>query len=123
MTSNTHRYIINLRKNNSIWSPLFCLAFVLLFSLDAIAKSEESDIASGRKNSQCQEITLVDFERGIPCSHDGDPIGFRKQDKSRCTVVQDGAEGTRKSAVFKIGPKYRDIYIYSGRCQEKISGY
>ena len=96
-------------RKNLIWILFFCFIFPIFFCVDAIGKSDH--IASGSKNNRYQEITLVDFERGIPCSHEGDTIGFRRQDRLRCRVVEGGAEGSGKSGVFKIGPKYKDIFL------------
>jgi len=111
MTFNRQDYFINLTRNKLIWISFCSFISLLLFCCDEIGESADNDIAPGPKNSQHQEIMLVDFERGIPCSHDGDIVGFRKQDKAKCDIVQGGAEGSKKSAVFRIGPTYRDIYF------------
>ncbi len=103
-------------KKNLIWISLFCFISSIFFCVDAIGISDH--IASGSKNNRYQEITLVDFERGIPCSHEGDAIGFRRQDKLRCRVVEGGAEGSGKSGVFKIGPGYKDIF-FQGNVRRK----
>src|SRR3989338_9022070 len=52
-----------------------------------------------------KEIVLADFENGIPCSEEGDIIGFRKKEKIRATIVEEGAEGSRRSATFIISPQ------------------
>lgn len=52
-----------------------------------------------------KEIVLADFENGIPCSEEGDIIGFRKKEKIRATIVEEGAEGSRRSATFIITPQ------------------
>lgn len=93
---------------NTIYSTSPMLILCLLFFF--LPRSENAG-ATLRTNAVYIDIVLADFEKIIPCSHEGDGIGFRKQDKARCTIVEDGAEGTKKSAVFKIGPKYRDIYF------------
>ena len=103
------RRVINLTRKNLIWISLFCFIFSLFFCFDAIGKSD--DIASIPENDRHQEIVLVDFERGIPCSHEGDTVGFRRQDRLRCRIVEGGAEQSEKSGVFKIGPEYKDIFF------------
>jgi hypothetical protein len=52
-------------------------------------------------HTDAKEAMLVDFERGfIPCSEINNLIGFRKADKWRGSIVNDGAEGTETSALF-----------------------
>ena len=58
-------------------------------------------------------MVLSDFEVNVPCSDDGDIIGFRKKDKMRAETVQDGAEGTKQSAVFKLAPSDKNMPVQS----------
>jgi hypothetical protein len=64
-----------------------------------------------------QDIMLADFENGIPCSEAKHRMGFRKADRFRGSVVNDGAEGTKWSALFKIpipekeSPAKRDLFF------------
>ena len=63
-----------------------------------------------------KEVVLTNFENGIPCSECGDPVGFRKLDVRRASLVSGGAEGSAKSAVFKFipdgnkTPEMRDLF-------------
>jgi hypothetical protein len=52
--------------------------------------------------AKAREVMLADFEFGIPSSETSDPVGFRKSDRVRGTRVDEGAEGTKSSALFKI---------------------
>jgi hypothetical protein len=51
-----------------------------------------------------KEVILADFEDSIPCSDARDSIGFRKKDTERAVIAQEGAEGSRRSVVFKLSP-------------------
>jgi hypothetical protein len=50
------------------------------------------------------EVTLADFEMVIPCSEEGETVGFRKKDTMRAHIVQGGTEGTKKSALINLLP-------------------
>jgi hypothetical protein len=54
---------------------------------------------------------LADFESGIPCSECGDEAGFRRQDIRRAFLVNDGAEGSKKSAALKLRPGTGDTPV------------
>ncbi len=62
-------------------------------------------------NLLAKEAVLADFERDIPCSDNGDIVGFRKSDRMRATTIKDGAEGTEWSAEFKMLPSEKDIFF------------
>jgi hypothetical protein len=62
---------------------------------------------------------LADFEQGIPCSEQGDHAGFRKRDKARGTIIPDGADGSRKSAVFRMGPEDNDSLFFQSDVRRK----
>jgi len=49
-----------------------------------------------------EEVILADFEFGIPCSETSNVVGFRKADRVRGTLVDEGAEGTKSSGLFTI---------------------
>ncbi len=83
---------------------------LFIFSFE-IAKSEKISTESDLNNNQYHEVILADFEQGIPSSHEGDSIGFRKKDKLRARIVEGGAEGSSKSGIFMVGPGNKDIYI------------
>jgi hypothetical protein len=53
------------------------------------------------------EVTLADFEYEIPCSEQGDPLGFRKKDVMRAKIVPGGTEDTKKSALINLAPSGR----------------
>lgn len=58
-----------------------------------------------------QGIVLADFEHGIPCSEQGDQAGFRQRDKARGVIISDGAGGSSKSALFRMGPGENDLFF------------
>jgi hypothetical protein len=68
-------------------------------------------------NQPQKEIVLADFESVIPCSDERDTIGFRKKDKMRVVTVEEGAEGSKKSAVFTLlghegdSPEIKDLFF------------
>jgi hypothetical protein len=78
-----------LRKLFRTW--IIVLASLLLFFFNTLIVYAEKE-----------EIILADFEISIPSSDDGDPIGFRERDRVRSEIVNDGAEGTKQSAAFKV---------------------
>lgn len=51
------------------------------------------------------EVKLANFENGIPCSECVDTAGFRKHDVMRASIVNDGTEGSSKSAAFRLLPE------------------
>ncbi len=59
-------------------------------------------LAADGAHAKTKEVMLADFEIGIPCSETGDMLGFRRTDRVRGTIVNDGAEGTKSSALFRI---------------------
>jgi hypothetical protein len=58
-----------------------------------------------------REAILADFENGVPCSECGDKAGFRRQDIRRAILVNDGAEGSTKSAAFRLRPDTGDTPV------------
>lgn len=68
-------------------------------------------------NQPQKEIVLADFESVIPCSDERDTIGFRKKDKMRVVTVEEGAEESKKSAVFTLlghegdSPEIKDLFF------------
>jgi hypothetical protein len=62
-------------------------------------------------NTAFKEGTLVSFENGIPCSDQSDIVGFRRVDKDRGSIVDDGAAGTAKSAAFRFDSGNTDIFL------------
>ena len=55
-----------------------------------------------------REVILADFENGIPCSEEGDIVGFRRNDRMRAVTVESGAENSKISALFKLLPEKND---------------
>lgn len=86
---------------------VFYILLFLIFCARGITKSEASD----KVKDEYYNVILSDFENGIPCSHEGDSIGFRKVDKLRASVVQGGANRTAKGAIFKVSPGNKDIFF------------
>lgn len=80
------------------------IAFLILFLIVCFSCNAS---ASERK------AVLADFEKGIPCSECGDTAGFRKRDVMRASLVNDGAEGTKQSAVFKLTPSDKNMPVQS----------
>lgn len=72
--------------------------------------SLSAEISTSRDDS-FKVVTLAGFEQGIPCSDQHDPVGFRKEDKNRGRMVDGGAAGTAKSAVFRFDSGNFDIYL------------
>ncbi len=85
--------------------------FLILFIASSFFCSSS---ASGK------EAVLTDFESGIPCSECGDKEGFRRHDIKRAFLVNDGAEGSTKSAAFRLHsdtgdtPESKDFF-FQGR--------
>lgn len=77
----------------------------------AVCAGCSSAETSASRGASPKEATLAAFEDGIPCSDQHDPVGFRKQDKNRGKVVDGGAAGSAKSAVFRFDPGNIDIYL------------
>jgi hypothetical protein len=61
-------------------------------------------IYPGYLEAEKKEVILADFETGVPCSDEGDIIGFRRKDKVRATIVKGGTEGSKKSVIFSLLP-------------------
>jgi len=80
----------------------------LLLAVCAGCSSAET---STSRDPSPKEATLAAFEDGIPCSDQHDPVGFRKADKDRGRVVDGGAAGTAKSAVFRFDSNNIDLYL------------
>ncbi len=85
------------------------LSLVVLFMLASCTSGEASKDAA--KDTSFKDVILAGFEDGIPCSDQQDPTGFRKQDKDRGRVVDGGAAGTAKSAVFRYDSNNIDVYL------------
>jgi hypothetical protein len=83
---------------------IFLILFAILFSFEILSAS-------------LKEVVLTNFENGVPCSECGDPVGFRKLDVRRASIVNGGAEGSAKSALFKFTPdgnktpEMRDLFF------------
>lgn len=86
-------------------------SLVFLFHADTV-RPESSGITSAPVNDRNNKATLIDFERGMPSSDEGEKIGFRRPDKARGRIADGGAEGSAKSGVFRIGPEQKDKDIY-----------
>ena len=57
------------------------------------------------------EVILEDFEVGMKCSEEGDIVGFRKKDRMRAITVEEGTEGTKRSALFRLLPSEKDSSV------------
>jgi len=90
--------IVNIKRKDLVIITIFVYTFLFVCGFN-IAGSEQN------------EVILADFEYGIPSSHEGDSIGFRKRDRLKARLVEGGAEGSSKSAVFLLGPKHNDIFF------------
>ncbi|CAG0965436.1 hypothetical protein ANRL2_01216 [Anaerolineae bacterium] len=56
--------------------------------------------------------SLASFESEIPSSDLGDPIGFRQSDFYRGKLAESGADGSKKSATFRLEPgKDNDLFF------------
>jgi hypothetical protein len=97
----------------SLWASLCGMSALL-----AICIGYSSAKPSSSADAVSKEVTLADFEGHIPCSSDHDSLGFRKRDKDRGRIVNEGAAGTAMSAVFRFDSKNIDIF-FQGNVRRK----
>ncbi len=72
---------------------LYSIIAILLFTGNNVANSALYNQKSGSQDNGFNEVILADFENGIPCSDEGDSVGFRRKDKERGRMLLERETG------------------------------
>lgn len=89
-----------------------CLVIIVGCALLVLSFSADLSWGAGKAKVFTKGPTLAGFETDIPCSDLADPIGFRQPDFYRGRLIDGGADGTKKSATFRLEPgKDNDLFF------------
>ncbi len=97
--------------NSAKKTILFSIIAILLFTANSVTNASLCNQNIEPQDNGFSEVVLADFEKLIPCSDDGDGVGFRRHDKERGRIVEGGAEGSGRSCVFKVGTDSDSIFF------------
>ncbi len=111
--------VVLVRSGCVVWKAiLYSVITIFFFTGNNVASSALSNQETGSRINEYMNVVLADFEKGIPCSDEGDSVGFRRKDRENGKTIEGGAEGSETSCVFKYGPG-DDSVFFQGNVRRK----
>ena len=97
--------------NSAKKTILYSIIAILLFTGNNATIAALYNLNIEPHDNEFNEVMLADFEKKIPCSDEGDSVGFRRKDKERARIVEGGTEGSSRSCIFKMGPNNDSVFL------------